>query len=125
MNYTEFLEKKVKLHQESGFEVSDLNPLLFDFQNHIVKLALKKGRFAIFADCGLGKTFMQLEFANKVVEKTNKPVLILCPLAVAGQTIKEAKRFNIPIEKAITNPSNVGVEIANYEQLENRNRLEL
>lgn len=125
MNYKEFLESKVKRVQESGFDIEEnqLNALLFDFQKYIVKRALKAGRFAIFADCGLGKTFMQLEWAKQVTNHTNKPVLILCPLAVAGQTIKEGQRFGIEVFKYDLNATpcagEQGIFISNYEQLDN------
>lgn len=125
MNYKEFLESKVKRVQESGFDIEEnqLNPLLFDFQKYIVKRALKAGRFAIFADCGLGKTFMQLEWAKQVTNFTNKPALILCPLAVAGQTIKEGQRFGIDVFKydlkATPCEGEQGIFISNYEQLDN------
>lgn len=119
--YEDFLKSKIKTIHESGFEVneSDLNPLLFDFQKYIVKRAIKAGRFAIFADCGLGKTFMQLEWARLVSEHTKQPVLILCPLAVAGQTIKEGERFGIPIQRLKSDVFGQGIYITNYEQLEN------
>ena len=96
-DYLQFLEQKKIRIEESGFDVSDdaLNPHLFDFQRHIVKKALKAGKYAIFADCGLGKTLMQLEWANHVSQHTKQPVLILCPLAVAGQTINEGVKFGI------------------------------
>jgi len=121
MDYKEFLNTKIKTIQESGFKVSesDLNPKLFDFQKYIVKRAIKAGRFAIFADCGLGKSFMQLEWARLVTEHTNQPVLILCPLAVAGQTIKEGERFGIEIQKLKSDVFGKGIFITNYEQLEN------
>jgi DNA modification methylase len=121
MTYQEFLQGKIKTVQESGFEVqeSELNPNLFDFQKYIVKRALKAGRFAIFADCGLGKTFMQIEWAKLVSERTKQPVLILCPLAVAGQTIKEGQRFGINIERLKSDVLGNGVYISNYEQLDN------
>jgi DNA modification methylase len=121
MTYQEFLQSKIKTIQESGFEVeeSQLNPNLFDFQKYIVKRALKAGRFAIFADCGLGKTFMQIEWARLVSERTKQPVLILCPLAVAGQTIKEGQRFGINIERLKSDVLEQGVYISNYEQLDN------
>lgn len=117
MNYTEFLQRKRASVIDSGFDAYKMNPLLFDFQQFIVKRALKKGKFAIFADCGLGKTFMQLEWADQVVRYTNKPVLILCPLAVAGQTINEGNRFGYDVRREISNSANIF--IANYEQLEN------
>ena len=73
MNYKEFLKQKQAKHIESGFDVSEesLNGYLFDFQRHIVKTALRKGKYAIFADCGLGKTLMQLEWARQVALHTN------------------------------------------------------
>lgn len=121
--YEIFLEQKRKSILESGFDVQELNENLFDFQNYIVKRALKAGRFAIFADCGLGKTLMQLEWANKVVNHTNKSVLILAPLAVSGQTIKEGVKFGIDVIEFIpeihNNVLNTGIYIINYEQIEN------
>lgn len=115
--YLDFLEKKKITLSDSGFEIneSDLNSNLFDFQRHIVKTALKKGKYAIFADCGLGKTLMQLEWANQVSKHENKPVLILAPLAVTGQTINEGLKFGIEVNKV----GNGLIQIANYEQLEN------
>lgn len=112
MSYEKFLESKKKSFIESGFDIneSELNINLFDFQKYIVKRALKSGRFAIFADCGLGKTLMQLSWAEQVVKKTNKQVLILAPLAVKAQTIQEAYKFGIDLK---------GIEINNYEQLDN------
>jgi len=119
MNYQEFLNNKQKAHIESGFEIneSELNTNMFDFQKFIVKRALKAGKYAIFADCGLGKTLMQLEWAHKVNQHTNKPVLILAPLAVSGQTIKEGAKFHIDVCRY--DGSNSPIQITNYEQLEN------
>jgi DNA modification methylase/superfamily II DNA or RNA helicase len=120
-NYIQFLEKKQKRLILSGFDVneSELNSNMFDFQKFIVKKALKAGKYAIFADCGLGKTLMQLEWANQVSKYTNKPVLILCPLAVSGQTIKEAEKFGLFCERLKSDVFGFGVYITNYEQLEN------
>jgi len=117
-DYLQFLQTKQKIHINSGFEISEnaLNGYLFDFQKFIVKRALKAGKYAIFADCGLGKTLMQLEWARQVFMKTEKPVLILAPLAVAGQTIKEGNKFGINVEKY---DSISPIQISNYEQLEN------
>jgi len=119
MNYEQFLETKQKNHVLSGFEIdeSELNKKMFPFQKFITKRALKAGKYAIFADCGLGKTLMQLEWAHQVNLKTNKPVLILAPLAVSGQTIKEGKKFHIDVCRY--DGSNSPVQISNYEQLEN------
>jgi hypothetical protein len=110
MNYQEFLQKKQKHHISSGFDAENLNSNLFLFQDFIVKRALKAGKYAIFADCGLGKTLMQLVWAEQVANHTNSPVLILAPLAVKGQTIKEAEKFGVDISN---------IEIWNYEQLDN------
>jgi DNA modification methylase len=120
MEYKEFLQTKQKNHILSGFEVDDsqLNSSLFPFQKFIVKRALKAGKYAIFADCGLGKTLMQLEWANQVVFNTGKPVLILAPLAVAGQTINEGVKFGIEVSKYGTKNKS-GIFISNYEQIEN------
>ena len=93
--------------------------MLFDFQKYIVKKALKAGKYAIFADCGLGKTPMQLDWAEKVTVKTQKPVLILCPLAVCAQTINEGKKFNVNVEKLKGEVFGTGIYISNYEQLNN------
>jgi len=110
MNYSEFLESKQKSISVSGFDTDELNTNLFPFQQFIVKRALNCGKYAIFADCGLGKTLMQLEWAYRVRNYTNKPVLILAPLAVKGQTIQEAAKFGISLD---------GIDVQNYEQLDN------
>lgn len=112
MKYKEFLKTKKKQFISSGFEVNDtdLNDNLFDFQKHIVKIALLKGRFAIFADCGLGKTLMQLSWAEQVYKHTGKQVLILAPLAVVKQTYNEALKFGI---------NQNSFKITNYDKLKN------
>ena len=112
MQYKEFLKTKEKNFISSGFKVKDkdLNINLFDFQKHILKIALEKGRFAIFADCGLGKTLIQLSWAECIFQKTNKKVLILAPLAVVNQTKNEAIKFKINIDS---------FDIYNFEQLKN------
>jgi len=110
--YMDFLKTKAKAHIYSGFDIheNDLNEKLFPFQKFIVKRALKAGKYAIFADCGLGKTFMQLEWCRLVSEHTGKPSLILAPLAVVAQTIQEAHKWRIDISN---------VHVNNYEQLDN------
>jgi len=112
MDYQKFLKTKEKSHISSGFDIDEkqLNKNLFDFQKFTVKIALKKGRFAVFADCGLGKTLMQLSWAEEVFNYTNKKVLILAPLAVVEQTKREAVKFNINLDS---------FDITNYEQLKN------
>ena len=120
MEYAEFLKTKKKDHIQSGFDIKieELNSNLFDFQKFIVQRALKAGKYAIFADCGLGKTLMQLEWARNIASKFNKPVLILCPLAVSGQTINEGVKFGIDVQKLEGKPTS-GIYITNYEQLNN------
>lgn len=115
MTYEIFLAQKKRNTIHSGFNVdySEMNINMFDFQKFIVKRALEAGKYAIFADCGLGKTLMQLEWARLVNEHTNKPVLIVAPLAVAGQTIKEGEKFGISVARG-----DGDIQIINYEQLE-------
>lgn len=112
MNYEQFLQTKKKTFIESGFDIEEenLNTNLFDFQKYAVKTALKKGRFALFFDCGLGKTLMQLSWANAVYNQTKKKVLILAPLAVVEQTKEEAIKFGISLDC---------FDITNYDQLKN------
>jgi DNA modification methylase len=111
-DYKQFLETKTKEHISSGFDISEseLNNNLFDFQKYAVKTALKKGRFALFEDCGLGKTLQQLSWTEAVYNKTNQKVLILAPLAVVQQTKQEADKFGI---------NNLSYDITNYDQLKN------
>lgn len=118
-DYLEFLKTKQKSHTFSGFDIDldDLNKSMFDFQKFIVKRSLKAGKYAIFADCGLGKTLMQLEWANQVYRHTGRPVLILAPLSVSGQTIGEGEKFGINVCKY--SGTNRPIQITNYEQLDN------
>jgi superfamily II DNA or RNA helicase len=93
--------------------------MLYDFQKDIVRWALAKGRAAIFADCGLGKTPMQLEWAHKVCEHKDGRVLILAPLAVASQTVREGKKFGIKVTICESQDDVVdGINITNYEKLD-------
>ena len=108
--YEQFIASKTKEFISSGFIVDKLNKKLFDFQDYIVRIALQKGRFAIFADCGTGKTLMQLSWAEAVYNETKKKVLVLAPLAVVAQTVDEAIKFGINKES---------FDITNYEQLIN------
>lgn len=118
--YDKFLIKKRREIKDSGFsvELTDLNNDLFEFQKHITRNALRLGRYAIFADCGLGKTLMQLEWSHQVWKNTGKPVLIVAPLAVSSQTIKEGKKFGYVVQK-YSESNHTGIDIVNYEQLKN------
>jgi DNA modification methylase len=120
-DYQELLKSKIGKVQEVGFNAKDLNANLFDFQKYIVEKACKMGRYAIFADCGLGKTLMQLSWAEQVVKHTNKPVLVLAPLAVVQQTIREGSKFRIEVQKFNIGASfyDAAIYITNYEQLKN------
>lgn len=112
MNYEQFLNSKRVSFTHSGFDIdeSDLNEKLKDFQRFAIKTALSKGRFAFFFDCGLGKTFCQLEWAKHVSEYTKKKVLVLAPLAIVKQTKNESIKFGIDLDV---------FDISNYEQLKN------
>lgn len=123
MDYQTFLETKKVSFEPSGFDIdaSQLNPMLFPFQKFCVKRALKAGKYALFEDCGLGKTFQQLEWAHQVALREFAPVMILCPLAVSGQTINEGRKLGIEVLRYDGNPSGPQIYISNYEQLENIN----
>lgn len=119
-DYRAFLASKRITDVPSGFDVPamHINDRLFSFQSDIVRWALRRGRAAIFADCGLGKTPMQLEWAKHVHEHTGKDVLILAPLAVAEQTCREGDKFGISVTHCRTQSDvRPGVNIANYERL--------
>jgi hypothetical protein len=120
--YQQFIERKLRYNTSSGFDIHEsyLHNSLFDFQKYIVRKALANGVYAIFADCGLGKTRMQIEWAKQVVSNTAMPVLILCPLAVSGQTIEEGVKmgYNISRDLSVITPC---IYISNYEQLDNIN----
>lgn len=119
-NYLEFLKRKTTAHIEAGFDVSakEVNPQLFPFQRDIVRWALKRGRAAVFADCGMGKTPMQLEWARHVCEQTKGNVLILAPLAVSQQTVREGEKFGVKVTPcAGQDDVQPGINITNYEKL--------
>ena len=118
-NYQQFLIQKSQAGSRGGFDPVWMPDFLFDFQKSLVEWSLVTGRSAIFADCGLGKTPMQLVWAENVVRKTNKPVLILTPLAVAQQTVREAAKFGIDCVRSSgrVSPKGAGIVITNYEKL--------
>lgn len=115
--YRDFLARKTQDGTMSGFDPLWMPGFLFDFQQSLVDWSLRKGKSAIFADCGLGKTPMQLVWAENVVRKTGKPVLILTPLAVAAQTLAEAAKFGIECRRSPHGEVHAGINIANYERL--------
>ena len=119
MEYDEFLASKRIAQKPNGFEPQSLNPFLFDFQRDIVTWACRKGRAAIFADCGMGKTIMQLSWAEQVHAHEGGQILIVAPLAVAAQTCREGATFGIEVNKA-RNADELqdGINITNYEMLQ-------
>ena len=118
-SYHEFLKSKEIRYDSCGFEPDEENDLLFRWQSDIVRWALMKGRAAIFADCGLGKTPMQLQWAEQVSKHEGKPVLICAPLAVAAQTKREGEKFRIPVTICRSQQDvRFGVNVTNYEMLE-------
>lgn len=119
MNYEEFLKGKQHLIGNFGFEPNYYPEVAFDFQKEIIKKAVLKGRMAVFADTGLGKTLIQLSIAQNVVNHTNGKVLILTPLAVGFQFVKEAHQLNITddIEQTKDGKHTKKIVVCNYERL--------
>jgi DNA modification methylase/superfamily II DNA or RNA helicase len=117
MDYVDFLKTKDYRIEAAGFDAGALNPLLYPFQADIVRWATKLGRAAIFADCGMGKSFMQLAWAREVTLHTGRPVLIVAPIAVGQQTIDEGKKLGIEVVRAQEPGSPAPIQITNYERL--------
>jgi DNA modification methylase/superfamily II DNA or RNA helicase len=120
MDYSTFLQSKRVTAQPAGIEVPliDIHPMLFPFQRQLVQWALRKGHAALFADTGLGKSFMQVEWARLTGQRT----LILAPLSVARQTVNEAKKIGVEVHYTRSGSDLVdGINITNYEMLEHFN----
>lgn len=118
MSYHAFLKSKRHESSDFGFEPVWMPDGAFDFQEHIINKAVRKGRVGIFADTGLGKTLQQLAIAENVIRVTNKRVLILTPLAVAFQFIEEATRIGIDdIEHSKDGKFTKKIVVCNYERL--------
>jgi len=120
-DYSTFLNRKAQVGGMAGFDPVFMPDFLFDFQKHLVEWAVRKGRAAIFADCGLGKTAMQLVWAENVVRKTGGRVLILTPLAVVNQTQREAEKFGIDAKRSQAGELNAPIVLANYDRLHHFN----
>ncbi len=120
MNYEEFLKQKQHLIGDFGFEPNYYPECAFDFQKEIIKKAVQKGRMGVYADTGLGKTLIQLAIAKNIVNHTNGKVLILTPLAVGFQFIKEAQDRNITddIEQTKDGNHTKKIVVCNYERLQ-------
>lgn len=116
-DYTQFIERKSQGGKNAGFEASFLPSFLFDFQQSLVHWSVLKGKGAILADCGLGKGVMELVWAENVIRKTNKKVLILAPLAVSSQLVREGEKFSIDIQRSRDGQAHKNITCANYEIL--------
>lgn len=117
LTYQEFLKKKSQEHEGSGIKTLWMPSSMFKFQESLTEWAIWKGRGAIFADCGLGKTLMQLVWAENIHRATNKNILILTPLAVAYQTVREGEKFGIQGQVSREGMAYKGITITNYERL--------
>ncbi len=116
--YTQFIERKAHSQNQYGFDPVWMPDFLIDFQEMLTRWAIVKGRGAIYADCGLGKTPMSLVWAENIVRQTNKPVLILTPLAVVQQFTREAAKFEIECSRINGgSPPKAGIFVTNYEKL--------
>lgn len=116
-DYAGFLQRKAQEGAEHGFAPVWLPDSLYDFQAALTEWAVRKGRCALFEDTGLGKTLQELVWAENVVRHTNRPVLILTPLAVAAQIVREAEKFGIEAHRAHAGLASRGINVANYERL--------
>lgn len=127
MEYQDFVNAKRRAEVATGHQCNELNESLFDFQSAIVQWAIRRGRAAIFADTGLGKTLMQLAWADEVSSHANGIVLVLAPLAVSEQTIEQGNIFGIEIKRVPNGekPNAPGVWITNYERLDSIDFTEL
>jgi hypothetical protein len=122
VTYQEFLEGKQHSIGNHGIEPIYIPDAMFDFQKYVTEYLIRKGRGAGFLDTGTGKTFIEMIVAYNYVRATNKPVLIITPLAVAFQFIKEAKKFDIDdIEYSRDGKYTKKIVVCNYERLEKFN----
>jgi hypothetical protein len=121
MSYDDFLAAKSQAGLYTGFAPVYMPDFLFDFQKHLVDWAVRKGRGAIFADCGLGKTIQELVWAQNIVQKENRPVLIVTPLAVSHQAVREAEKFGIECARSNDGKAAGKITITNYERLHHFN----
>lgn len=121
IDYSEFLASKHVRHQPTGFHVdlSEINPSAFDWQKVVIQWAVRRGRAALFEDCGLGKSLQMLEWARLIHQKIGGNVLILCPLAVQWQLVSEAEKFGIPSVYVAESQADIapGIAITNYDKL--------
>lgn len=116
--YSNHLIQKAQVNNEDGFTPTFIPDKAFDFQKQLIEWSVKKGRSACFADCGLGKSIIELSVAQNIVEKTNGNVLLLTPIAVGKQMEKEAEKFGIEAKRSRDGKISGKITITNYEQLD-------
>lgn len=116
-DYSTFIAAKAQIGAEHGFDADWIPDSLFPFQRALVEWSVRKGRSAIFADCGLGKSLMEMVWAHNVHRYTGKPVLILAPLAVAQQFVREGEKFGIDVARSVAGEIDAPVIVTNYERL--------
>lgn len=117
MDYQDFIDKKLHQGANHGFEPTFMPDQLFDFQESMCAWSIEKGRGALFEDCGMGKTAQLLTWAQNVVQHTNRPVLVLSPLAVTMQTVKEGEKFGIECKRSHEGELESDIVVTNYERL--------
>ena len=117
MRYEDFLSKRNQIVSIKTIEPKFIPAQTMDFQRHLVGWALATERAALFADCGMGKTLMQLTWAQNIYLQTGKPVLVLTPLAVGSQTVREGEKFGIECAQSRNGKIAGNITITNYEQL--------
>lgn len=117
MEFQDFLQRKTHEGSDTGFEPTFMPDFLFDFQKSMVEWSVRKGRAALFEDCGMGKTPQFLVWAQNVVEHTNKPVLVLTTLAVSIQIVREGEKFGINVKRSIDGQIPSDIVVTNYERL--------
>lgn len=117
MKYNDFLNAKLQYGSHTGFDPIHLPDCLFDFQADLVSWSLRKGRSALFEDCGLGKSIQSIVWADNVLRKTNKSVLLVTPLSVSLQFVSEGEKFGYGLERTKTGKHKKGIAVTNYESL--------
>ena len=118
MEYRKFLQTKTISKHQVGFEPTFMPDFLYPFQIHLTDWAIRRGRGALFEDCGLGKTPQSLVWSQNVLERENRPILILTPLAVSQQFLREGEKFGIEVHNARGGRWTRGINVVNYEQLD-------
>jgi len=112
-----YMDARLRTSEQSGFEPVYMPPMAMDFQRAMIDWSVRKGRAAIFEDCGMGKTLQALAWAMNVYQHTGRPVLILTPLAVAAQTVREGEKFGIEVARDRYGP----IQVTNYHQISKYN----